>query len=72
MLLVVSVASAHEARPCYLEVKETAPHQFEILWRTPMLAGMRLPVMLQLPDGVKNFKEPVSQELTDSVLERRW
>ena len=37
-----------------------------------MLSGMRLPVMLQLPDDVRNLKEPTTQELTDSVLTRYW
>ena len=72
LLLAVSVASAHEARPAYLEIKETAPGQFSVLWRTPVLAGMRLPVVLKLPDDVKSLREPSVQELADSFLERRW
>ena len=64
-------ARAHEARPAYLELKETAPGQFSVIWRTPMLAGMRLPVGLKLPDGVRNVEEPGIQELPDSLLERR-
>ena len=46
-------AHAHESRPAYLEIKETAPGQFSVLWRTPVLAGMRLPVVLKLPDDVE-------------------
>jgi hydrogenase/urease accessory protein HupE len=72
LLLAVSVASAHEARPAYLEIKETAPGQFNVLWRTPVLAGMSLPVVLRLPDDVKNLREPNVQELSDSFVERRW
>ena len=72
LLLAVSVASAHEARPAYLEIKETAPGQFSVLWRTPVLAGMRLPIVLKLPDDVKNLREPNVQELADSFVERRW
>ncbi len=64
-------ARAHEARPAYLELKETAPGQFSVIWRTPVLAGMRLPVALKLPDGVRNVEEPGVQELTDSLVERR-
>ncbi len=64
-------AQAHESRPAYLELKETVPGQFSVLWRTPVLAGMRLPLVLKMPDGVKNLKEPVVQELTDSLIERR-
>ncbi len=71
-VLAVPTARAHEARPAYLEIKETSPNQFSVLWRTPVLAGMRLPVVLTMPDDVKNLKEPVEQELADSLLERRW
>jgi len=72
LLLAVSVASAHESRPAYFEVKETSAGQFSLLWRTPVLAGMRLPIALKLPDDVKNLREPSVQELADSFLERRW
>ena len=72
LLLVPLAASAHEARPAYLAVTETAPGQFSVLWRTPVLAGMRLPIVLKLPDRVKNLKEPVVSELADSLVERRW
>jgi hydrogenase/urease accessory protein HupE len=61
---------AHESRPAYLEVKETSPGQYRLLWRTPTLSGMRLPVGLQLPDDVRNLKEPVTEELTDSEVTR--
>jgi hydrogenase/urease accessory protein HupE len=71
-LLAVPAARAHEARPAYLEIKETSPNQFSVLWRTPVLAGMRLPVVLTTPGDVKNLKEPVEVELADSLLERRW
>jgi len=71
-LLLVPSVWAHEARPAYLEIKETAPGQFSVLWRTPVLAGMRLPVVLQLPSDLKNTREPNVQELADSYLERRW
>ena len=72
MVLALPAAHAHETRPAYLEIKETAPGQFSVLWRTPVLAGMRLPVVLRMPGDVKNLKEPAVQELTDSLVERRW
>jgi len=70
LLLLAPSLWAHESRPAYLEVKETAPGQFSLLWRTPMLSGMRLPVMLQLPNDVRNLQEPTTQELADSILTR--
>jgi hypothetical protein len=49
MLLAVPVARAHEIRPAYLDIREIAPGQYSVLWRTPVLSGMRLPVILKLP-----------------------
>ena len=72
LLSAFSSAQAHEIRPAYLELKETAPGRFIVLWRTPVMSGMRLPVVLKLPDDVRNLKDPVVQELTDSLVERRW
>ena len=48
------------------------PGQYTVLWRTPVLAGMRLPLLLSLPEGVTDLKPPVVQELNDSLIERRW
>ncbi len=61
---------AHETRPAYLEIKETAANHYEIIWRTPTNAGMRLPILLQLPKDARDVAAPSVQELTDSLLER--
>ena len=66
-----SLAQAHESRPAYLEINETAPGPYEALWRTPLNAGMRLPVVLRLPDGTRNITEPSLREFSGMLLERR-
>ncbi len=66
-----SGAWAHESRPAYLEITETAPGRYDVLWRIPVLSGMRLPVVLRLPDDVRNVTEPATHELSDSLVERR-
>jgi hydrogenase/urease accessory protein HupE len=71
LLAPVPAAWAHESRPAYLEVNKTAPGRYSVLWRTPLMSGMRLPVALKFPDEVRNVTEPTVQELTDSLLERR-
>ena len=71
MSSAVTAARAHEIRPASLELKETRSGHFEVLWRTPVLAGMRLPVELKLPQGVHEVTAPSVQELADSLLERR-
>jgi hydrogenase/urease accessory protein HupE len=68
---LVRGAFAHESRPAYLEIKETTPGRYDVLWRTPLLAGMRLPVLLKFPDDVRNVTEPTLRELPDSLIERR-
>jgi hydrogenase/urease accessory protein HupE len=71
-LLVAGAVQAHESRPAYLELKETAPGRFDVLWRTPVLSGMRLPIALKIPEEVRNARPPEVQELADSLVERRW
>jgi hydrogenase/urease accessory protein HupE len=71
-LALVPATLAHESRPAYLEIEETAPGQYTVLWRTPMLADRRLPIVLRFPEGVRNTREPIVQRLSDSLLERRW
>jgi len=71
VMVWTSQAWSHEARPAFLEIKEIAAGRYDVLWRTPVLAGMRLPVILKFPDGVRDVNEPVTQWLADSVIERR-
>ena len=71
-LPIVPVAHAHEARPAYLEIKETTPGRYDVLWRTPILADTPLPVVLRFPKEVRNLKKPLVQHLSASLLERRW
>jgi hydrogenase/urease accessory protein HupE len=67
----LQVAQAHESRPAYLEINETMPGCYDVLWRTPLNAGMPLPIVLKFPDGVDNVREPATRELPDSLVERR-
>jgi hydrogenase/urease accessory protein HupE len=70
-LTLAPMARAHEVRPAYLEITEAAPGRYAVLWRTPVLSGMRLPVVLKMPDGVRDVTPPTMQELSDSLVERR-
>ena len=76
IMLVLSLfgpqeASAHESRPAYLQITEITADQYDVIWRTPLLSGMRLPVVLKLPDNLRDVRQPIVQELPDSLLERR-
>jgi hydrogenase/urease accessory protein HupE len=71
LVVPMQPAHAHEVRPAYLQIDEVGPGRYQLLWRTPVLAGMRLPVVLRLPDEIHNVVEPAAQELSDSLVERR-
>jgi hydrogenase/urease accessory protein HupE len=63
-------AQAHEVRPAYLQIDQIGPDRYDVLWRTPLYSGMRLPVVLRLPEGVRDAVQPRVQELSDSLIER--
>jgi hydrogenase/urease accessory protein HupE len=67
----VATACAHEARPAYLEITETTSGRYEVLWRTPLLSGIGLPVVLRFPGDVRNLTDPALREFPDSLVERR-
>lgn len=62
-------ALAHETRPAYLELRETTPERYDVLWRTPLYEGLRLPFDLRFPDVVRNITEPRLVDLPDWHLE---
>ncbi|EJL52840.1 hydrogenase/urease accessory protein [Rhizobium sp. CF122] len=68
---LAGAVTAHEIRPAYLQIDEMAANRFKVVWRTPMLSGMRLPVALRLPDSVRNLTTPTERDLPDSLVETR-
>ena len=39
---LTAISSAHEVRPAYLELREVAPGEFSVLFKTPMRGDLRL------------------------------
>jgi hydrogenase/urease accessory protein HupE len=70
MLAPILSAFGHESRPAYLEITETSLHRYQVLWRTPLFAGTRLPVVLRFPDDVRDVTNPATRDLPDSIVER--
>lgn len=70
ILAMPNSASAHEVRPAYLQIDQVGPTRYNVLWRTPMLSGMRLPIILKYSDGIRVVTGPNERELPDSVIER--
>ena len=63
-------AAAHESRPASLRIRQLSATRYSIIWRTPLLSGQRLPVILRLPGSVRNVTEPTVQVFNDSRVER--
>src|ERR1700745_3034266 len=70
LIAQMPIANAHEIRPAYLQIDEVGSGRYQLLWRTPVLSGMRLPVVLRLPDDARDLTQPAAQELPDSLVER--
>jgi hydrogenase/urease accessory protein HupE len=68
---LATMAAAHEIRPAYLQIDQIGQSRFSVLWRTPLLSGMALPVALRFPGDVRNVIEPAQRQLPDSLVERR-
>jgi len=71
VFLSVIPVQAHESRPAYLEINQTGPNRYDVLWRTPLNAGMPLQVALSFPSEFIIVTPPKVQELPDSLIERR-
>lgn len=63
--------NAHEVRPAYLEIDETAPSHFEIVWKQPSMGTMALHLEPKLSNGLLDI--PASEQYaTNSFLIRKW
>lgn len=70
-MLIGSSAIAHELRPAYLDVRETAANEFAVLWKVPALDDLRLGLYVRLPDSCKANAEAV-RAIQDGAYFERW
>jgi hydrogenase/urease accessory protein HupE len=63
-------AHAHEVRPAYLELTETAPDNFAIIWKQPISGGTRLALRPLLPPACHAEGEKSLEAATNAVIER--
>jgi hydrogenase/urease accessory protein HupE len=64
-------AQAHELRPGYLEIQETAPDLYELLWKVPARGEFRLSLGVALPE-ICIEDSPVVRTRTDNAFVDRW
>jgi len=65
-------AFAHEVRPGYLEIRQTGPESYDVLWKVPALGeDARLAIYIELPEGTRDVVEPRSTFSGGAFFERR-
>lgn len=69
-LLASAPSHAHEVRPAYLDMRETAPGEFAVVWKVPALGEMRLGLYVRLPESCTEKVEPVRSMEGGAFLER--
>jgi hydrogenase/urease accessory protein HupE len=68
---MVSSAAAHEVRPAFLEIIETAPDRYAITWKVPARGENRLAVYVRLPTNCRQENEPAGVFI-DAAYISRW
>jgi hydrogenase/urease accessory protein HupE len=75
LLLVLMVlpfsAFAHEMRPAYLAMEETADGAFDILWKVPAMGDQRIGLYARLPDNCVPKSDPVAS-IADAAYTEHW
>lgn len=64
-------ARAHELRPAFLELTETGPETYDVLWKMPARGEAVLPLSVALP-GNCTETAPRTTELTGMAVVSRW
>lgn len=64
------MAGAHEVNPAYLEIKETTPGHYSVLWKQPIKDGRRLKIDPVFPDGCE--KQNISVSPGPGTIVERW
>lgn len=68
-LLAARAVHAHELRPAYLELHETQPDEYSVLWKTPMLGDMRLSLAPAFSGETKAISEIVTRKPAGAAVQ---
>jgi hydrogenase/urease accessory protein HupE len=63
-------ADAHEVRPGYLELRQSGPEIFEVLWKVPARGDLRLALYAKLPASCEQDAPSVRIHARGAVTER--
>ncbi len=63
-------AFAHEVRPAYLELRQTAPETYDVLWKVPGQGDLRLGIYVELPAACTKLTQPRGSMINNAYSER--
>ncbi|OKP69145.1 hypothetical protein BTE77_28330 [Ensifer adhaerens] len=69
--LVTGSTQAHELRPAYLQINETAPHRYSVTWKVPARGDFKMALEARLPVTCDQLSEPVGGYV-DTAYVSRW
>ena len=71
VILLPTLAGAHEMRPGYLEIRETAVDTYDVLWKVPAQGNdMRMGLYVRFDDDVRFIAEPVAAFVGNTHIQR--
>lgn len=70
LTIVAGQAQAHDLRPAYLAVTESAPDTYSVLWKAPAMGGLRLAVYPRLPQSAA--ETPHESVFVNDAYVERW
>lgn len=69
LLLPTGGLLAHEVRPGFLELRQTAPNVYLMTWKVPALGDYRLGITPRFPDGCEIIGQPTSMQAGGAFIE---
>ena len=67
--LAAAPARAHEVRPAYLELKEVAPDEFDVLWKTPIRGEARLALEPEFSAATADLGRRIRRDTGNAAVE---
>lgn len=71
VLVSSPAAQAHEVRPAYLQIQETAPDVFAVIWKQPAMGELALHLEPSLSNGLLQGVSP-QESSSNSFVVLRW
>jgi hydrogenase/urease accessory protein HupE len=71
LLLWPAPCTAHESRPAYLQIHETQPGQYEVLWKRPARGDLTLAIAPVWPSDCRDLAPGSAQLVPGALVERK-